>query len=36
VQARRRLLRLHRASGCLGTSCGSSRGSSLTTPRRAG
>jgi hypothetical protein len=26
--ARRRLLRLHRASGCLGTSCGSSRGSS--------
>jgi hypothetical protein len=31
VQARRRLLRLRRASGCLGTSCGSSRGSSSTT-----
>jgi hypothetical protein len=29
--ARRRLLRLHRASGCLGTSRGSSRGSSSTT-----
>jgi hypothetical protein len=38
--ARRRLLRLHHASGCLGTSRGSSRGSSRhsssTTPRRAG
>jgi hypothetical protein len=37
---RRRLLRLRRASGCLGTSHGSSRGSSLrlssTTPPRAG
>jgi hypothetical protein len=32
VQARRRLLRLHRASGCLGTSPGSSRSSSSTTP----
>jgi hypothetical protein len=30
--ARCRLLRLHRASGCLGTSRGSSRGSSSTTP----
>jgi hypothetical protein len=29
--ARRRLLRLHHASGCLGTSCGSSRSSSSTT-----
>jgi hypothetical protein len=29
--ARRRLLRLRRASGCHGTSCGSSRGSSSTT-----
>jgi hypothetical protein len=29
--ARRRLLRLHRTSGCLGTSRGSSRGSSSTT-----
>jgi hypothetical protein len=29
--ARRRLLRLRRASGCLGTSCGSSRRSSSTT-----
>jgi hypothetical protein len=39
VQARRRLLRLRRASGCLGTSRGSSRGSSRrsssTTPHRA-
>jgi hypothetical protein len=38
--ARRRLLRLRRASGCLGTSRGSSRGSSRrlssTTPPRAG
>jgi hypothetical protein len=38
--ARRRLLRLRRASRCLGTSRGSSRGSSRrsssTTPRRAG
>jgi hypothetical protein len=34
--ARRRLLRLHRASGCLGTSRGSSRGSSSTTPPRPG
>jgi hypothetical protein len=32
TQARRRLLRLRRASGCLGTSRGSSRGSSSTTP----
>jgi hypothetical protein len=32
VQARRRLLRLRRASGCLGTSRSSSRGSSSTTP----
>jgi hypothetical protein len=31
AQARRRLLRLHRASGCLGTSRGSSCGSSSTT-----
>jgi hypothetical protein len=35
LRARRRLLRLRRVSGCLGTlrgsSCGSSRGSSLTT-----
>jgi hypothetical protein len=30
--ARRRLLRLHRASGCLGTSRGSSHGSSTTSP----
>jgi hypothetical protein len=30
--ARRRLLRLLRASGCLGTLCGSSSGSSSTTP----
>jgi hypothetical protein len=29
--ARRRLLHLRRTSGCFGTSCGSSRGSSLTT-----
>jgi hypothetical protein len=40
TQARRRLLRLHRASGCLDTLCGSSRGSSRrsssTTPPRAG
>jgi hypothetical protein len=40
AQARRRLLRLHLASGCLGTSRGSSRGSSCrsssTTPPRAG
>jgi hypothetical protein len=40
VQARRRLLRLRRASVCLGTSHGSSRGSSRrsssTTPPRAG
>jgi hypothetical protein len=40
AQARRRLLRLRRASGFLGTSCGSSRGSSRPsssiTPRRAG
>jgi hypothetical protein len=40
AQARRRLLRLCRASGCLGTSPGSSRGSSrrssLTTPPRVG
>jgi hypothetical protein len=34
--ARRRLLRLRRASGCLGTSRGSSRGSSSTTSPRAG
>jgi hypothetical protein len=31
AQARRRLLHLHRASGCLGTSCGSLHGSSSTT-----
>jgi hypothetical protein len=31
VQARHQLLRLRRASGCLSTSRGSSRGSSLTT-----
>jgi hypothetical protein len=31
MQARRRLLRLRHVSGCLGTSCGSSRGSSSTT-----
>jgi hypothetical protein len=31
AQARRRLLRLRRVSGCLGMSCGSSRGSSSTT-----
>jgi hypothetical protein len=40
AQARRRLLRLRRASGCLGTSRGSSRGlshcSSSTTPPHAG
>jgi hypothetical protein len=36
AQARRRLLRLRRASGCLGTSRGSSRGSSSTTSPRAG
>jgi hypothetical protein len=40
AQARRRLLRLRRASGCLGTSLGSSRGlsrrSSSTSPPRAG
>jgi hypothetical protein len=40
AQARRRLLRLHRASGCLDTSRGLSRGSScrssLTSPPRAG
>jgi hypothetical protein len=36
AQACRRLLRLRRASGCLGTSCGSSRGSSSTTSPRAG
>jgi hypothetical protein len=34
--ARRRLLRRRRASGCLGTSRGSSRGSSSTTSPRAG
>jgi hypothetical protein len=34
--ARRRLLHLHRASGCLGTSLGSSRGSSSTTSPRVG
>jgi hypothetical protein len=32
LAARRRLFRLRRVSGCLGTSCGSSRGSSSTTP----
>jgi hypothetical protein len=40
IRARRRLLHLRHASGCLGTSCGSSRGSSRrsssTTPPRAG
>jgi hypothetical protein len=36
AQARHRLLRLRRASGCLGTSHGSSRGSSSTTSLRAG
>jgi hypothetical protein len=36
VQARRRLLRIRRGSGCLGTSRGLSRGSSSTTPLRAG
>jgi hypothetical protein len=36
TQARRRLLRLRRASGCLGTLRGSSRGSSPTTSPRAG
>jgi hypothetical protein len=36
AQARRRLLRLRRASGCLDTSRGSSRGSSSTTLPRAG
>jgi hypothetical protein len=36
AQARRRLLRLRRASECLGKSRGSSRGSSSTTPPRAG
>jgi hypothetical protein len=36
VQARRRLLNLRRASWCLDTSCGSSRGSSSTTSPRAG
>jgi hypothetical protein len=36
AQARRRLFRLHRASGCLGTSHGSSHSSSLTTSPRAG
>jgi hypothetical protein len=36
AQARRRLLRLHRASGCLGTSCDTSRDSSSTTSPRAG
>jgi hypothetical protein len=36
AQARCRLLRLRRASGCLGTSRGSSRGSSSTTSPRAG
>jgi hypothetical protein len=39
LQARRQLLRLRRASGCLGTPRGSSRGSvqrsSSTTPRHA-
>jgi hypothetical protein len=34
--ARRRLLHLRRASGCIGTSCGSSRDSSSTTLPRAG
>jgi hypothetical protein len=36
AQARHRLLRQRRASGCLGTSRGSSRRSSSTTPPRAG
>jgi hypothetical protein len=36
AQARRRLLRLRRTSGCLSTSCGSSRRLSSTTPPRAG
>jgi hypothetical protein len=36
ASARCRLLRLRRASGCLSTSCGSSRGSSSTTPPRVG
>jgi hypothetical protein len=36
TKAHRRLLRLRHASGCLGTSCGSSRRSSSTTPPRAG
>jgi hypothetical protein len=36
AQARRRLLRLHRASGCLGTSRDTSRDSSSTTSPRAG
>jgi hypothetical protein len=36
AQARRQLLRVRRASGCLGTSRGSSRRSSSTTPPRAG
>jgi hypothetical protein len=36
AQARHRPLRLRRASGCLGTSRGSSRRSSSTTPPRAG
>jgi hypothetical protein len=36
TQARRRLQRLRRAPGCLGTSRGSSRGSSSTTSPRAG
>jgi hypothetical protein len=36
MQACRRLLRIRRASGCLGTSRGSSRRSSSTTPPRAG
>jgi hypothetical protein len=35
AQARRQLLCLRRASGCLGTSCGSSHRSSSTTPPRA-
>jgi hypothetical protein len=35
LAARRRLLRLHRASGCLGASRGSSHGSSSTTPLAA-
>jgi hypothetical protein len=36
TQVRRRLLRLCRASGCLGTSRSPSRGSSSTTPHHAG